>query len=72
MSFTITRILLSFSSFSLFEEYANGFVLERERTKGRPDDLRTFQRENNILVPLDQNEKGAIKNSQKVYINKKE
>jgi len=46
-------------------EYENGFVIERERKIGKADELRTFQRDGNNLVPLDQNEKGAVKNSQK-------
>jgi predicted phosphodiesterase/recombinational DNA repair ATPase RecF len=47
-------------------EYTNGFAIERERKVGKSDELRTFQRnEKGVLEPLDQNEKGATKNSQK-------
>jgi hypothetical protein len=63
-------------------EYANGFVIERSKKKGKTEVVKTFQIEQVILneihlkikgkngqekeVYLAENEKGELKNSQKV------
>lgn len=55
-------------------EYSNGFVIERSRRKGRPDVVKTFQREeidgNTKYVYLAENEKGELKNTQKAIEDK--
>src|SRR5690606_28313526 len=48
-------------------EFANGFAIERSRTRGKPDTVKTFKYKGGDVgyQYLEENEKGELKNTQK-------